>query len=73
MEGIVKTLVSPNNDERVVIRERRDDYYTFQREFFNIASGNWSDPGPDCGIYDSALGAETEARQRVDWLRSAFH
>jgi len=29
----------------------------------------WGPPGPDCGIYDSADTAETEARQRVPWLR----
>ena len=29
----------------------------------------WGMPGPDCGIYDSADTAETEARQRVPWLR----
>jgi len=28
----------------------------------------WGPPGPDCGIYDSADTAESEARQRVPWL-----
>jgi hypothetical protein len=28
----------------------------------------WGSPGPDCGIYDSAETAESEARQRVRWL-----
>src|SRR5262249_11487028 len=35
--------------------------------------GAWGPPGPDCGIYDSADTAETEARQRVPWLRQQFN
>jgi hypothetical protein len=31
----------------------------------------WGPPGPDCGIYDSADMAESEARQRVPWLVDA--
>jgi hypothetical protein len=32
----------------------------------------WGPAGPDCGIYDSADTAESEARQRVPWLRQLF-
>jgi hypothetical protein len=28
----------------------------------------WGPAGPDCGIYDSADTAESEARQRIPWL-----
>jgi hypothetical protein len=35
--------------------------------------GAWGPLGPDCGIYDSADTAETEARQRVPWLRQQFN
>jgi len=35
--------------------------------------GTWGPPGPDCGIYDSADTAETEARLCVPWLRQQFN
>jgi len=35
--------------------------------------GRWGPPGPDCGIYPSAVEAETEAMQRVGLLRAGFH
>jgi hypothetical protein len=35
--------------------------------------GEWGPPGPDCGIYDSADTAETEARLSVPWLRQQFN
>ena len=34
--------------------------------------GIWGPPGPDCGIYDSADTAETEAWRCVPWLRQQF-
>ena len=34
----------------------------------NELEGAWGPPGPDCGIYDSADTAESEARLRVPWL-----
>ena len=35
--------------------------------------GAWGPPGPDCGIYDSADTAETEARLCVPWFRQQFN
>jgi len=52
----------PNNDPDSPIVDANEE-----RE------GAWEPPGPDCGIYDSADIAETEARQRVPWLRHLFH
>ncbi len=34
-------------------------------------SDAWGPPGPECGIYDSADTAESEARQRVPWLTTS--
>lgn len=33
----------------------------------------WGPPGPDCGIYDTTDSAETEAHERVPWLKRQFH
>lgn len=33
----------------------------------------WGPQGLDCGIYDTADTAETEAMQRVGWLKAGFH
>ncbi|HEY5721727.1 MAG TPA: hypothetical protein VIT45_05345 [Allosphingosinicella sp.] len=75
-----KILESPDRTERVIIAQRSDETYTFRRQWRTIgnesadfAGEGWGAPGPDCGIYDSAETAETEARQRVAWLRDRFH
>jgi hypothetical protein len=77
---ILKYLESPNGDERVLILQRSDRCYSYRRQWRSVASratsadeDEWQTPGPDCGIYDSADTAETEARQRVPWLKSQFH
>jgi hypothetical protein len=52
----------PNNDPDSAIVDASEE-----------RDGTWGTPGPDCGIYDSADTAETEARQRVPWLRQQFN
>jgi hypothetical protein len=37
------------------------------------ARARWGPAGRDCGIYDSADTAETEARQLVPWLSQQFN
>ncbi len=59
--------------ERVGIGKRADGQYTYFHQWFCDGSGDWSAPGPDCGVYDSKLTAKTEAFQRVEWLRATFH
>lgn len=61
-ERTLKTLSGVNADERVVIVQRRDGAFTY-RVVFLLADGKIS-VGPDCGIYDSAETAESEARSR---------
>ena len=73
MPQATKTLERPDGKERVVIYQRADGGYTYARQWLDDTIGDWGEQGPECGIFDSAVTAETEACQRVDWLRKAFH
>jgi hypothetical protein len=66
MTCIEKYLTSPDDQEQVLIAKRDDATYTFQRRWRE--GTDWGPLGPECGIYDSALTAETEAMQQVPWL-----
>jgi hypothetical protein len=72
-------LESPDGTERVLILKRPDGAFTYRRQWLSEkprpvdGEEKWSQPGPDCGIYDAADTAETEARQRVPWLKAQFH
>ena len=73
-------LESPDGAERVLILQRQDGAFTYRRQWRSETSQpvsddeeNWSAPGPDCGIYDALDTAESEARQRVPWLKAQFH
>src|SRR5258708_2186139 len=70
--------------EFVRISRRSDGTYTYRRQWISVARTTdtdssiinanndpkeaWGPLGPDCGIYDSAGTAESEARHRVPWL-----
>lgn len=69
-------LDSPDGRERILILQRADGRFTYckqSRATDPAAEDSWDRPGPDLGIYDSLLTAETEARQRVGWLKAQFH
>jgi hypothetical protein len=73
-------IESPDGTERVLILQRQDGAFTYRRQWrsdrpqpCNLEEEPWSPPGPDCGIYDSVDTAETEARQRIPWLKSLSH
>ena len=66
MTSIDKYLTSPDDQEQILIAKRDDATYTFQRRWRE--GTDWGPLGPECGIYDSALTAETEAMQLVPWL-----
>ena len=66
MDGVEKCLTSPDGTEQIVILKRSDGCFTYQLRGWDGA--DWAPPGPECGLYDSALTAETEAMQRVEWL-----
>jgi hypothetical protein len=68
---MAKHLVSPDGEERVVLTRRADGRFTYHREWRE--DGEWGLPGPDCGIFDSLLTAETEARLKIDWLARDQH
>lgn len=63
-EQVIKVIEQLKS--RVLIVRRADGAFTYRRQW---SEGNsWGEPGPDCGIYDSAETAESEARSRVWWL-----
>ena len=68
MDTIVGTLIRPDRLERVLVVRRADGLMTYRRQWIDQASGQWSSPGPDCGLYDSVETAEAEARAKVWWL-----
>jgi hypothetical protein len=68
MDTIVGTLTRADGLERVLVVKRADDLTTYRRQGLDLASGQWSVPGPDCGLYGSIETAEAEARAKVWWL-----
>ena len=66
MGSIVSQLSKADGSEQVVISKRDDGTYTYQRRWRDGA--DWGALGPEGGVYDTALTAETEAMQRVAWL-----
>lgn len=76
----VMILEHPDGSERVVILRRADGIYSYGMQWrsqspltVDANHGDWGPIGPDCGLYDSADTAETEARQRIAWLKAQFH
>lgn len=67
MKKIISTIIRPDDKERVLIVRRGDGLITYQRQWQN--AGHWTEPGPDCGIYDSQEAAESEAESRIWWVR----
>ncbi|WP_447757904.1 hypothetical protein [Sphingopyxis fribergensis] len=66
MVSIYKQFVNSAGSERIVILQRDDGNFTYCLQLWEV--DDWGQMGPDCGIYDSALTAETEAMIRVSWL-----
>ena len=66
MGSIVSQLSKADGSEQVVISKRDDGTYTYPRRWRDGA--DWGALGPEGGVYDTALTAETEAMQRVAWL-----
>jgi hypothetical protein len=77
MEDRVRIIENPDGSERVVICRRDDGTHSYRRQWADSSIlGNdrgWGQFGPECGIYDSIEMAETEAMQRVPWLKVMFH
>jgi hypothetical protein len=77
MDAWIKILERSDGQERVVISRRADGVYTYRHQLIDPERANdedpWGRPGPECGLYDSSDTAETEAMQRVEWLKAGFH
>lgn len=70
--GIEKTVgvFSRRDDvERIIVVEREDGLFTYKKQAAGL-NGTWGNPGPACGVYDSAETATAEAEQRVSWLNA---
>lgn len=70
-EAVVKEIVDPAGQARVLIIRREDGRYTYRRQ--DRDGLDWGPQTIDAGVYDSPETAETEARQREAWLRRMFH
>ncbi|TMJ18441.1 MAG: hypothetical protein E6G92_00885 [Alphaproteobacteria bacterium] len=65
-ERQIKILTGSRADSRILVMQRADGNYSYRLQLNDGVS--WGQHGPDCGIYESAESAETEARARTDWL-----
>lgn len=63
---IVHSITKADGLEQVIISNRDDGTFTYQKRWRNGAE--WGPLGPECGVYDTALTAETEAMLREHWL-----
>ena len=70
-EEIVAEFVHSQGVARVVIVRRGDGRFTYRTQ--QRDGLGWGPQTIDAGVYDSPLTAETEARQRVDWMKARFH
>ena len=70
-EEIVAEFLHPEGTDKVLIVRRRDGRFTFRTQ--RRDGLDWGPQTIDAGVYDSPLTAETEARQRVDWMKARFH
>jgi hypothetical protein len=68
---IVKVIDHPTGQLRVLILVRGDGRFTYCWQEW--LGNDWGPRSIGAGIYDSALTAETEARQREAWLKAGFH
>ncbi len=66
MATVIRHHTNPDDTEQVIITMRDDGAFTYQMRWREGI--DWGPLGPECGLYDSALTAETEAMQRVPWL-----
>ena len=67
----LRELLHPQGLLRVLIVRRPDGRFTYRCQ--EKLDGEWGPETIDAGVYDSVDTAETEARQRVVWLKSLFH
>lgn len=70
-EEIVREIPHPAGISRVVVVRRADGRFTYRMQ--DRIGDEWGPATIDAGVYDGADTAETEARQRVAWLRELFH
>ncbi len=78
MDTCIKVLEKSDGTRRIVICLRDDGLYTYRLQFADTSGAaalneKWGPMGPECGLYDSSDTAETEAMQRVEWLKARFH
>ena len=68
---ILQILASPDGEPQILIVRRRDDAYSYQRQWLTDSPTGraWGQPGPYAGIYDSAETALQEAFARTEWPR----
>lgn len=69
-EEIVREISHPSGVKRVLLLRRADGRFTYRWQERDGSA--WGPMSIDAGIYDSAKTAETEARQRVSWLKDLF-
>jgi hypothetical protein len=70
-EKIVQEITDVDGTRRVVVVRRTDGRYTYRQQ--EKEACEWGPATIEAGVYDSPETAESEARQRVEWLRALFH
>lgn len=67
MDSVIREFVNKDATERVIIVRREDGVYSY-RKIFDAGPSVAGQPGPHCGLYDSAETAVDEAHARVPWM-----
>jgi len=70
-ERIVREMSSRCGGLRVIVVRRDDGRFTYRRQ--ERVGREWGPATIHAGVDDSPDTAETEARQRVTWLRDLSH
>jgi hypothetical protein len=70
-EQIVQEIINVEGTRRVIVVRRSDGRFTYRQQAKGVSG--WGPATIDAGVYDSAETAESEARQRVKWLKAMFH
>ncbi len=74
MDMIVKEICHPSGWLRVRIVKRTRGYFSIEEDYWSDhpLERSWcSVSQPSFGIFEDALAAEKEARNRIEWLRDS--
>ncbi len=67
---IIKILSVPREKQQIVIYRTATGNFSFAKRWWVDEIGAYGELGPACGIYDTPVAAEKEARSRIEGLET---